>query len=228
MFHALIFAGDVDTVNPMFPLLPPRTLITEYGLTHFNAFSSTPDGRSFAEWHNALQRVAAEHPLAIPVTLSTDPRHHFTDNPLTSMHGGAVLAVARAARAGRDRVGGARARVRRHRPPGVPRGRAPRRAAPADRPGDRASVVPGSARRSARTPSSPRGSPPPTSAASRPKSLGPDSVVDDDQALPRRRPAEGRRRPALRLGSRAGLPGRQLRVPPRDRSGRRSRRAPRR
>ena len=88
MFHALIFAGDVDTVNPMFPLLPPRTLITEYGLTHFNAFSSTPDGRSFAEWHNALQRVAAEHPLAIPVTLSTDPRHHFTDNPLTASMAG--------------------------------------------------------------------------------------------------------------------------------------------
>jgi len=88
LFHALVFAGDVDAVNPMFPLRPPRALISEARLTHFNVFAAMPDGRAFAQWHNALQRVAAEHPLAIPVTLSTDPRHHFTDNPLTSVMAG--------------------------------------------------------------------------------------------------------------------------------------------
>ena len=88
LFHALVFAGDLDEVNPMFPLLPPRTLIAEARLTHFNVFASTPDARSFAEWHNALQAIAAEQPLAIPVTLSTDPRHHFSDNPLTSSMAG--------------------------------------------------------------------------------------------------------------------------------------------
>ena len=38
--------------------------------------------------------------------------------------------------------------------------------------------------------------------------------LDDDQALPRRRPAEGRRGPALRLRPRAGLPGRAVRRAP--------------
>ena len=47
-----------------------------------------------------------------------------------------------------------------------------------------------------------------------------------DQALPRRRPAEGRRGPALRLRPRAGLPGRQLRAPPASRSRPRSTPAP--
>ncbi len=88
LFHALVFAGDLDAVNPMFPLQPPRALISEARLTHFSVFAAMPDGRAFAGWHNALQRVAAEHPLGIPVTLSTDPRHHFTDNPLTSVMAG--------------------------------------------------------------------------------------------------------------------------------------------
>ena len=88
LFHAMIFAGDVDTVNPMFPLKPPSVLIADLRLRHFNVFGSLPDGRSFAQWHNAVQRIAAEHPLAIPVTLSTDPRHHFSDNPLTSIMAG--------------------------------------------------------------------------------------------------------------------------------------------
>ena len=42
-----------------------------------------------AEWHNALQRLAAEETRwGIPVTLSTDPRHAFTHNPGTSMAAG--------------------------------------------------------------------------------------------------------------------------------------------
>ena len=53
---------------------------------------------------------------------------------------------------------------------------------------------------------------PPTSAASRAAIVRPGSRLDDDQALPRRRPAEGRRRPALRLRPRAGLPGRPVRA----------------
>lgn len=88
MFHAMTFAGDIDAVNGMFPLRPPAKMIRKDGLSHFSVFASMPDGRAFAEWHNALQRIAAEHPLAIPLTLSSDPRHHFTDNPLASVIAG--------------------------------------------------------------------------------------------------------------------------------------------
>ena len=34
-----------------------------------------------AEWHNRLQELAASTRLGIPVTISTDPRHSFSDNP---------------------------------------------------------------------------------------------------------------------------------------------------
>jgi beta-glucosidase len=88
LFHAMTFAGDIDSANTIFPLRPPQKLITKYGLRHFSVFASLPDGRAFAEWHNALQRIAAAHPLAIPLTLSSDPRHHFTDNPLASVIAG--------------------------------------------------------------------------------------------------------------------------------------------
>jgi beta-glucosidase len=89
LFHMLVFAGDLDAKEPMFPVESPRKMITEAGVRHFNILGSTPDGRSFAAWHNELQRIAATHPLAIPVTLSTDPRNHFTDNPMMSMMAGA-------------------------------------------------------------------------------------------------------------------------------------------
>lgn len=58
------------------------------GVRHFNIVGSLPDGRSFAQWHNAAQRVALERPPGIPVTFSSDPRHHFGDNPLTQMMAG--------------------------------------------------------------------------------------------------------------------------------------------
>ena len=63
LFHAMTFAGDVDeSSNQMFSWLPPRRLITEFGLTHLSVFGSLPDGRAFAQWHNAVQRIACRAP----------------------------------------------------------------------------------------------------------------------------------------------------------------------
>lgn len=56
-------------------------------LTHFNILFA-PQAREIAEWHNALQDAARQHPLGIPVSISTDPRHHFTDNPATALMAG--------------------------------------------------------------------------------------------------------------------------------------------
>lgn len=86
-FHTLVGVGDPDEPHPMFGFPAVRDLI-ESGITHFNILGSAPDGRQFAKWHNDIQRIALARPLAIPVTFSTDPRHHFTDNPMTQMMAG--------------------------------------------------------------------------------------------------------------------------------------------
>ena len=57
-------------------------------MTHFNLLGAAPRGRDIAAWHNALQELAASTRLGIPVTVSTDPRHSFSDNPGAAMMAG--------------------------------------------------------------------------------------------------------------------------------------------
>ena len=87
MFHTIAVPADVDAVVPLFGERSLRSLVDK-GLRHFNVLGSLPDGRSFAQWHNSVQSAALRHPLGIPVTFSSDPRHHFGDNPLTQMMAG--------------------------------------------------------------------------------------------------------------------------------------------
>jgi beta-glucosidase len=70
-----------------------RELVANRSISHFNLLSfrgpAAPGAGATAEWHNALQRLAAEETRwGIPVTLSTDPRHAFTENLGTSMAAG--------------------------------------------------------------------------------------------------------------------------------------------
>ena len=70
-----------------------RDLVANRSISHFNLlsfrFPGAPGAGATAEWHNALQRLAAEETRwGIPVTLSTDPRHAFTENVGTSMAAG--------------------------------------------------------------------------------------------------------------------------------------------
>ncbi|MEE1825833.1 glycoside hydrolase family 3 N-terminal domain-containing protein [Streptomyces sp. BE20] len=62
-------------------------LITERGLTAFGMMA-VPDARTMAEWNNHVQDLAAAGRLGIPVTLASDPRHGFTENPATAFTGG--------------------------------------------------------------------------------------------------------------------------------------------
>lgn len=90
-FHTMIMPGDFEGAGPQdLPLELPnaKDLILKKGMTHFNVLGSAPSGKELAAWHNALQEVAASTRLGIPVTLSTDPRHHFSMNPGTSMLAG--------------------------------------------------------------------------------------------------------------------------------------------
>lgn len=59
------------------------------GITHFAVQGAPDDARELVQWHNKLQEMALQHPLGIPVTLSSDPRHAVTQNPLTSNLAGA-------------------------------------------------------------------------------------------------------------------------------------------
>ncbi|MFG3190583.1 glycoside hydrolase family 3 protein [Streptomyces omiyaensis] len=63
-----------DTVRPTAP-----ELIAGRGLTPFDLLGGH-DARATARWHDAVQEIAADTRLGIPVSLSTDPRHAFTDN----------------------------------------------------------------------------------------------------------------------------------------------------
>ncbi|MFV0131975.1 glycoside hydrolase family 3 N-terminal domain-containing protein [Streptomyces sp. HMX87] len=62
-------------------------MLSESRMTHFNVLGAAGP-REMALFHNRLQDMAAHTRLGIPVTLSTDPRHAFTDNPGTAMMAG--------------------------------------------------------------------------------------------------------------------------------------------
>ncbi len=88
MFHAITPVADPAVPAPMLDLPSALSMITERKMNHFNVIGSSASGRGFAEWHNTVQKIAADTPLGIPVTFSTDPRHSFTDNPAAAASAG--------------------------------------------------------------------------------------------------------------------------------------------
>lgn len=82
MFHTVIESGPggtlVETVGAL-SKSATSTVVLEKRMNHFNVHGlGTP--REAARWANALQALAAQTEHAIPVTISTDPRHAFTEN----------------------------------------------------------------------------------------------------------------------------------------------------
>ncbi|MET0735736.1 MAG: glycoside hydrolase family 3 N-terminal domain-containing protein [Microbacterium sp.] len=86
-FHTMIGIGDLEQANPIFGSPSAVDFVERRLMTHFNLLGAAPTGREIAVWHNAVQRLAASTRLGIPVTLSTDPRHSFSENP-----GAAIMA----------------------------------------------------------------------------------------------------------------------------------------
>ncbi|WP_171013256.1 glycoside hydrolase family 3 N-terminal domain-containing protein [Microbacterium sp. 2FI] len=86
-FHTMIGIGDLEAPNPIFATPSAVDFVEQRHMTHFNLLGAAPSGREIAAWQNAVQRLAASTRLGIPVTLSTDPRHSFSDNP-----GAAIMA----------------------------------------------------------------------------------------------------------------------------------------
>ncbi len=90
MFHTMIGMNkDGSLLEETGGLNPHRTsdLVTRRLINHFNVYA-VADPRPMAEWYNRLQKLAERTRLGIPVTISSDPRHAFTQNPATSMWAG--------------------------------------------------------------------------------------------------------------------------------------------
>ncbi|MFG2711717.1 glycoside hydrolase family 3 protein [Streptomyces goshikiensis] len=95
LFHAMLMMNAdgtpvTETDGSMLPFGTPE-LIGDRLLSHFNLLG-TYGAREMARWQNAVQEMAAATRLGIPVTLSTDPRHAFTDNVGASFNAGAFSA----------------------------------------------------------------------------------------------------------------------------------------
>ena len=89
LFQTKVAVGDLTVGHPTLGTLSAAHMVGDLHMTHFNVLGPVPDARAFAEWHNAMQRLAAATRLGIPITFSTDPRHAFTDNVGTSASAGA-------------------------------------------------------------------------------------------------------------------------------------------
>lgn len=90
-FHTMVTIGadgELAPANPLFGTTSAEEMVTNRGMNHFNAFGAASTAAQMAGWHNKLQELAAQSRLGIPVTVSTDPRHSFTENPGTAMLAG--------------------------------------------------------------------------------------------------------------------------------------------
>ncbi|KAA9394586.1 glycoside hydrolase family 3 protein [Kocuria coralli] len=92
MFH------DITTMPPGGELMGPDNpfgrpasehAIRELRMNHFNLAGSVSDVRDLVAWNRRLQEVALDTGPGIPVTISSDPRHAFSNNPGTESTAGA-------------------------------------------------------------------------------------------------------------------------------------------
>ena len=73
--------------GPAARMTPVDILITTSHMTHFN-FWGTPPAKELAMGTNAMQKLAEDTRLGIPVTLASDPRHYFSNNIFTMASNG--------------------------------------------------------------------------------------------------------------------------------------------
>ena len=92
MFHMIAGVNPDASLNPPSDGfgrgMPITVMVGEQLMNHFNVHALPPP-RLAAQWYNNLQALAESTRLGIPVTISSDPRHAFSNNPLTSLFAGA-------------------------------------------------------------------------------------------------------------------------------------------
>ncbi len=90
LFHTMVGMNPDGTIlekTGMWPMPQTSDMIARRLMNHFNLLQGS-DPRHMAEWHNHIQKLAERTRLGIPVTISTDPRHAFSQNPLTNLNAG--------------------------------------------------------------------------------------------------------------------------------------------
>ncbi|KAF9732503.1 hypothetical protein PMIN04_011917 [Paraphaeosphaeria minitans] len=83
LFHLQMQMGPNGTLDPGNATARRNSsdnMIGEKLMTHFNLVGNVVDVRLTAEWYNRVQERALQTRLGIPITLSSDPRHAFTEN----------------------------------------------------------------------------------------------------------------------------------------------------
>ncbi|GAA4981772.1 glycoside hydrolase family 3 N-terminal domain-containing protein [Yinghuangia aomiensis] len=66
---------------------PSMRELLDRGISHFNILWAA-GAREIADWYNAVQRDALGRGAGVPVSISSDPRHAFTDNPAAALMSG--------------------------------------------------------------------------------------------------------------------------------------------
>ena len=91
MFHMIAGVNQDGSLNPPSDGfgrgMPIAELVGALLLNHFNVHA-LPAPRLAAQWYNNVQALAESTRLGIPVTISSDPRHAFSNNPATSFFAG--------------------------------------------------------------------------------------------------------------------------------------------
>lgn len=91
-FHSMVTmgeGGELAEANAAFGIPSTREYVEGKHITHMNLLRGAPTAGEIARWHNRLQELAASTRLGIPVTVSTDPRHSFSENVGASIAAGA-------------------------------------------------------------------------------------------------------------------------------------------
>ena len=91
-FHdivAMLPGGRLMGTDNPFGRPATETAIREMRLNHFNLAGGVNNVRDLVAWHNRVQDLALATGPGIPVTVSTDPRHSFSNNPGTEALAGA-------------------------------------------------------------------------------------------------------------------------------------------
>jgi beta-glucosidase len=92
MFHdiiAMMPGGLLMGRDNPFDRPATEAAIRELRLNHFNLAGGVDNVRDLVAWHNRVQELGLATGPGIPVTVSTDPRHSFSNNPGTEALAGA-------------------------------------------------------------------------------------------------------------------------------------------
>jgi beta-glucosidase len=92
MFHDIVAmgpGGQLMGANNSFGRPATDEAIQKKRLNHFNLAGQVNNVRDLVAWHNRVQELALATGPGVPVTVSTDPRHAFSNNPGTEALAGA-------------------------------------------------------------------------------------------------------------------------------------------